>query len=297
MKIGFIGFGEAAFNISLGLSNEGITGIRAFDTMANDATMGRLVHSRSQKAKVELVDTAVAIAKWADVIFAAVPSSFTLGVCAEIKDFLTSAQLYVDVSASTPNTKLQIWEQIKSSGVLFADAAMLGSLPKDKHKVPITASGNGAQALKERMTPYGMKVTLAGEKAGSASAIKLIRSIYMKGIAALMIEMLEAATAYEVEQEVVASLAKSMDGIAFTSHLDRLVKGTGIHCTRRAAELKGSLQLLADKGISSDMTAAAKHRTEALEKYEFAKRFVDKDPEGWKDIIGVLQNEKQLITF
>ena len=291
MKIGFIGFGEAAFNIALGLGQEGITGIRAFDAMAGDAVMGKLVHSRAQEAGVELADTAAAVAAWADVIFAAVPSSFTLGVCEGIRPYLNAQKLYVDVSASAPNIKIQIWELIKESGVLFADAAMLGSLPKDKHKVPITASGSGAAAFKERMTPYGMRITLAGEKAGAASAIKLVRSIFMKGVAALMIEMLEAATAYGVEEEVIASLGKSMDGTAFASHLDRLVKGTGIHCTRRAAELKGSLQMLADKNSPADMTAAAKHRTEALEKYEFAKRFVEKQPEGWRDIIGVMRAE------
>lgn len=118
---------------------------------------------------------------------------------------------------------------------------MLGSLPKDKHQVPITASGNGAEKFRELMTPWGMRITLAGEKAGSASAIKLVRSIYMKGIASLMIEMLQAADAYGVADEVVASVSKSMDGISFTSHLDRLVTGSALHCTRRAAELKGSI--------------------------------------------------------
>lgn len=291
MKIGFIGFGEAAFNIAQGLGTEGITGIRAFDAMTDDPVMGRLVHVRAKEANVALVAAAVDIAQWADTIFAAVPSSFTLGVCEDIKAFLHADKMYIDVSASAPNIKIEIWELIKDSGVLFVDAAMLGSLPKDKHKVPITASGNGAAAFQVRMAPYGMRITLAGEQAGAASAIKLVRSIYMKGIAALMIEMLEAATAYDVEKEVIASLAKSMDGIAFTAHLDRLVKGTGIHCKRRAAELKGSLQLLADRGIASDMTTAAKHRTEALEQYGFAERFVDKAPTGWKDIIDVMQNK------
>jgi 3-hydroxyisobutyrate dehydrogenase-like beta-hydroxyacid dehydrogenase len=291
MNIGFIGFGEAAFNIAQGLGTEGITGIRAFDAMMDDPVMGKLVHARAKEANVDLMASAVDIAKWSDTIFAAVPSSFTLGVCEDIKSFLHADKMYIDVSASAPNIKIKIWELIKDSGVLFVDAAMLGSLPKDQHKVPITASGNGAAAFQVRMAPYGMRITLAGEQAGAASAIKLVRSIYMKGIAALMIEMLEAATAYGVEEDVIASLAKSMDGIAFTAHLERLVKGTGIHCKRRAAELKGSLQLLKDKGIASDMTVAAKHRTEALEQYGFAERFVDKAPSGWRDIIDVMRNK------
>ena len=214
MNIGFIGYGEAAFNISLGLKGEGVKGIRANDAMMNHEVMGKQVHARAEQAGVTLVESAKEVAQWADVLFAAVPSSFTMDVCNEIKGCLRPDQLYVDVSASTPATKVAIWEAIKDTGVLFADAAMLGSLPKDKHKVPITASGNGAAKFQELMTPYGMKITLAGEKAGSASAIKLVRSIYMKGIAGLMIEMLQGADAYGVTEEVVASISKSMDNYA-----------------------------------------------------------------------------------
>lgn len=289
MNIGFIGFGEAAFNIALGLSGEGVSGIRANDALMDHEIMGKQVHSRAEQAGVTLVSSPSQVAKWADVLFAAVPSSFTIDVCRDVKESLRAGQLYIDVSASTPATKVAIWEEIKDTGVLFSDAAMLGSLPKDKHQVPITASGNGAEKFKEMMTPYGMKITLAGDKAGSASAIKLVRSIFMKGIAALMIEMLQAADAHGVADEVVASVGKSLDGIPFTDHLDRLVTGTAIHCVRRAAELKGSIAMLAEDDISPEMTTAAKHRHEALECYEFAKLYVDRKPSGWREIIKAIR--------
>lgn len=289
MKIGFIGFGEAAYNISLGLKGEGIDGIVAFDAMADDAVMGKLVHSRADEAQVTVLKSAKEVAESCDVVFAAVPSSFTMDVCNEVKDVLTEDKLYVDVSASTPAVKEKIWAAVKDTGVLFVDAAMLGSLPKDKHQVPITASGNGAEIFKEKMTPYGMKITTAGEKAGAASAIKLVRSIYMKGIAALMIEMVEAADAYGVADEVISSISKSMDGIPFTSHLDRLVTGSAIHCHRRAAELKGSIAMLEECGYTAGMTEATKAKLEGLEKYGFAERYVDRKPAGWKEIVDVIK--------
>lgn len=292
MNIGFIGYGEAAFNISLGLGREGITGIRATDTMMNHEVMGKQVHSRAQEAGVALVDTNQEIARWADIVFVAVPSSFTMDVCNDIKECLRPGQLYVDVSASTPATKENIWEAIKDTGVLFADAAMLGSLPANKHQVPITASGNGAAKFQELMTPYGMKITLAGEKAGSASAIKLVRSIFMKGIAALMIDTMQAADAYGVSDEIVASLGKSLDGIPFVDHLNRLVTGTALHCTRRAAELKGSVAMQEEAGLNPEMTLASKHGHEALEKYDFAARYIDTKPAGWQEIIEAIRVEK-----
>lgn len=161
MNIGFIGYGEAAFNISLGLGQEGLSGIRATDAMMDHPVMGVQVRDRAGQAGVALVSSAAEVAQWADVLFAAVPSSFTLDVCREVKDCLRPGQLYIDVSASTPATKEAIWDLIGGTGVLFVDAAMLGSLPKDKHRVPITASGNGASKFREVMAPHGMEITLA----------------------------------------------------------------------------------------------------------------------------------------
>lgn len=293
MNIGFIGYGEAAYNISLGLGREGLVGIRATDAMMDHEVMGKQVRSRAQEAGVALMPGNRDIALWADIIIAAVPSSFTMDVCRDIKDCLRPGQLYVDVSASTPATKQAIWEVVKDSGVLFVDAAMLGSLPKDKHQVPITASGNGAQRFCELMTPYGMKITLAGDKAGAASAIKLVRSIFMKGVAALMIETMQAADAYGVADEVVSSLSKSLDGIPFQSHLDRLVTSTALHCTRRAAELKGSIAMQEEAGLPSEMTPAAKHCHEALEPYAFAARYVDTKPTHWQEIVEALRAESK----
>lgn len=291
MNIGFIGFGEAAFNIAQGLYGEGIRGIKAHDAMQNHEVMGKLVHKRAEEAHVTLVDDSRDLVDWADVVFAAVPSTFTMGVCDEIKDHLRKGQLYVDVSASTPATKQAIWEKIKDTGVLFTDGAMLGSLPKKKHQVPITASGNGAAAFKETMAPYHMDITLAGEKAGSASAIKLVRSIFMKGIASLMIEMLEGAHAYGVAEEVVNSLSKSLDGTPFVSHLNRLVTGTGVHAKRRGHELEGSIDLLKDAGVEPLMTVAAKASHEMLVPFDFAEKLVDAAPTKWEQIVDPLLEE------
>lgn len=289
MKIGFIGFGEAAFHISLGLLGEGVSGIAAYDAMAADPVMGTLVHARAEQAQVVLRETAAAVAQEAEILFASVPSSYTLDVCRSVAGFLRPGQLYVDVSASTPMVKGQVWELVKDTGVLFVDAAMLGSLPQDQHKVPITASGSGAQRFQTLMSPLHMDITTAGERPGDASAIKLVRSIYMKGIASLMVEMLQGAVAYGVADEVVSSIATSMDGIPFQRHLDRLVTGSALHCKRRAAELKGSVSMLKEAGLDPRMTQAAMERLEGLEPYGFAARYLQQKPKGWEEIVEIMK--------
>ena len=289
MNIGFIGYGEAAYHIALGLYGEGVRGVRATDTMTDHPVRGQQIRRRAEEAHVELVPTALELAAWADVIFAAVPSAFTLDVCAAVKDALGPGKIYADVSASTAKVKETVWEALKDTGVLFADAAMLGPLPTYGHKVPILASGNGAAAFRDAMTPWGMKIDLAGEKPGAASAIKLIRSIYMKGTAALMVEMLRTADAYGVTEEVVSSVAATMDGTPFIPTLNRLVTGTAIHCTRRASELKGSVELVEEAGLDPEIVLAAKHIHEAFEPYGFADRNAVKKIADWTEVIAALR--------
>lgn len=289
MKIGFIGFGEAAFCICSGLRGEGVEGIIAYDTLAPHETMGPPIQQRAVQAGVQLCETIQTVVAQADILFAAVPSGYTLEVCKLALPYLRQGQIYADVSASTPKTKQEIWTLIESAGVLFADAAMLGSLPQDQHRVPITVSGNGAKAFYDAMTPLGMRITCVEGGAGAASAIKLVRSVYMKGLAALMYEMLQAADVYNVTDDVVQSIARSMDGIAYTEHLKRLVTGTAIHAQRRATELKGSIQLLGECGLDDAMTVASKHKHDLINSYGFEGKYIMSKPSSYDEIIAQMR--------
>jgi len=288
MKIGFIGFGEAAYCISIGLKDEGMRDIVAYDVMITHPEIGKVIEGRAAEAGVALLGSSAEVVQQADILFVAVPSSYAMDVCNDIYDHLKADQIYADVSASTPVVKEQVWNRVRDTGVLFVDAAMLGSLPLDKHKVPIMASGNGAAALSDVMTPYGMKITCASEKAGDASAIKLIRSIFMKGIAGLMLEMLQASEYYQVSDQVVKSVGNSLDGIAFQSHLDRLITGTAIHAKRRAAEIKGSIQLCGEAGIECPMTLASKNKHDLLDSYNFPEKFHGTQPKKWQEILSIM---------
>lgn len=287
MNIGFIGFGEAAYYISKGLREQ--ARIFAFDSMESNPERGGIIRRRAEECGVTLLSSAGGVARVVAVLIASVPSAGALGVCEEVLGELREGQVYADVSASTPDTKEQIWGRLEPRGVLFVDAAMLGSLPQDWHKVPITASGNGAQAFYEHMTPLGMRITLAGERAGAASAIKLVRSVFMKGLAACMYEMLQGADAYGISEKIIASLSRSLDGIPFVEHLTRLVTGTAEHADRRAAELKGSIKMLEECGLDASMSMAAMRKHQLIGEYRFCGTAADGPPDSWEDVVRIMR--------
>lgn len=110
----------------------------------------------------------------------------------------------------------------------------------------------------------------------------------MKGLAGLMLEMLEASERYQVSDQVVKSIGNSLDGISFQAHLDRLITGTAIHAKRRAAEIKGSIQLCDEAHIECPMTIASKEKHDLLATFDFPSKFLDANPKKWQEILSLM---------
>lgn len=290
MTIGFIGLGEAGGAIAAGLRDDGFDGrIVAYDVKLGSA-LEETVLRRASAAHVDCVGSDAEVASLADLVIAAVPSHDTVEACRQALPGLRAGQIYADVSASPPSAKGAIWEMVGPLGVLFCDAAMLGILPVDRNRVPITASGNGADAFIQAMSPYGMRIQKLSDRQGDASALKLIRSIFMKGYCALLCEMLSGADAYDIADKVIASLDDTFRKLPFAESVDYHVVSTAIHAKRRGDELSGSLELLRDRGLSGDMTADAQAWHRRLETLDFAHRDIDYDRCTWQDVIRMVHD-------
>ncbi|MDR4946550.1 DUF1932 domain-containing protein [Neobacillus cucumis] len=287
MKLGFVGFGEAAFEMAAGLKVHGLEKIVAYDSLWNHPVYGKLVHERAEQAQVKLENSLECLFNLEEIniLIVAVPANKAYEVSETLKPYIKNKLVYIDVSASSPNVKRDINDNIKENGALFVDAAMMGPLPVYKHKVPILASGEGTDAFIDFMSPYGMNITKVSEKPGDASAVKLIRSIFMKGLPALLLEMLEAASEFNVEELVINSISETMNAKTFQETMNRLVTGTSIHALRRSIELEGSIEMLESSNLSSLMSRAAKDKLRLLAEINLKEKFQGKTPESWLDVI------------
>lgn len=293
MKVGFIGFGEAAYEISKGLISQGFNSITAYDVMQNDDKIGPLIHKKADETNIQLANSLEDLVADNNIIFSAVPASNTLEVFQNIKNSLKPNTYYVDLTAATPDTKKQIESESKSLDVNYIDAALMGPVPVYKHKVPMLISGNGAEKIHETFSDYEMDLTIVGESAGNASAIKLIRSIYMKGLSTLMIEMLSAAKKENVSDIVIKSIAETMNKTDFEGTMSRLVKGTAIHSGRRAGEMEGVIQMLNDLNLNNDMSLATQRTLQNITDTNIRNHFVDKNPDSWHDVINYLNTNSK----
>lgn len=284
MQLGFIGFGEASFELASGLKQE-IKGMIAYDPLWNISPYKERLLTKAKSAQVTIAESQREVIQSVQVLIVAVPANKALEVSEELKDYLHEEIIYVDVTATSPDSKKQIAANVNKQGCAFIDAAMMGALPVYKHKVPILASGDGTDQFITMMSEYGMNITKVNNIPGDATVVKLIRSIYMKGVVGLYIELLEAAHKYDVEEFVIGSLNGTINGRTFEETMNRLVTGTSIHAFRRSIELDGTIDLLESVGIDSSMTKAAKEKIASLVELNLKEKFKGEKPENWLQVI------------
>ena len=256
MKLGFIGFGEASANIVKGLVSEMMTEIIIFDA--------DVLKARSQLKQIENnseISVASAIKDVvldSDIIFSVVPGRVDKDVFELILKNNIKNKLFVDMCTVLPEVKKDISVAVENAGNKYVDVAVMGSVPKLLHKVPMLVSGSGASDFLDAMKEYNMNISIIGDNSGDASIIKLCRSIYMKGLAALLIELDEVSSAYGVKNEVFESIANSMDSDDFISYTNRLIHSTKRHCIRRMEEIEDCIIMIRNKNLLGAMTEGTK---------------------------------------
>ena len=172
--------------------------------------------------------------------------------------------IFVDVSTATPKEKKEIASMVESRGGRFVDGAMMGALLKDRHKVSMLLSGSGAERMKQMMDPYHMRLQVVGEEAGIATSMKFIRSITAKGLSALLIESLQTAQKFGVEQLIVDSFLDSF-GSGFLKIIDGYVSGAIIHAARREHEMQNVVDFLKSENLPYTMAEATREKLQWLD--------------------------------
>lgn len=287
VRLGFIGFGEAAFNIADGLKGEGLDGTMAYDKFWNVDPQSELINQRAEEANVVLFSSVKELIENSDMILSAVSADMAVPLAQEAKPFLKKDQIYVDLNATSPMTKETV-DVIISEVALFVDCAVMGPVPPYKHKVPVSVSGGGAKVFLETMVPFGMNVTYMDAPAGSASASKMFRSIFMKGFVMLILEMLVSAHKYQVHDEVLLSVKKTLTKGPILEVINGLVGRGVIHSERREHEMDEVIATLDKLNLDGIMSKATKAKLRWCTNLGLKEYFKGVPPEDFHQIFTAL---------
>ncbi|NOU94498.1 DUF1932 domain-containing protein [Paenibacillus sp. LMG 31456] len=289
--IGFIGFGEAAFHITSGLVSEGVTDIFAFDVMSTDPVVGPIIKERADLANVTLTSSLKQLIESSQVVFCATSAKYALAIAQESAAFLQKEQIYVDMNSASPKVKQEIAKFMDDAGAGFVDAAVMEAVPPHRHKVPISVSGTGARKFTDLMGTYGMNITYINDEAGSASAMKMVRSIFMKGFTALLLETLTAAYKSGIEQEILSSIRGTLSNHSTEELANLLLTRTAIHAERRVAEMGEVISTLKDLDLDYSVSLATKGKLQQLVDLDLKSYFDMKAPEHFTQVLEALINK------
>lgn len=244
----FIGFGEAGRAFAT-------AGARAFDRKTlHERERGAMV-AAYQVADVDGMDDAASALAGAQVVLSLVTADQALAAAHDCAPLLGPGALWLDMNSVAPGTKRRAAEAIEASGGRYVDVAVMAPVLPARKNVPLSVSGPHAQAALEALSLLGFaNVAVAGAAIGDASAIKMIRSVMVKGLEALSAECALAADRAGVTDAVTALLDASWKhqswGERFDYNLDRMMA----HGLRRAAEMEEVAVTLEDLGVDPLMT-------------------------------------------
>ena len=196
--VGLLGFGEVGAIFGHALAAQGLR-VSAWDKLLPSSPA---MHSHAQAAHVNVTSSAAHLCQGAQLLISAVTAANTLAAAQSCASHISPGSVYLDLNSASPGTKQACADIIEAAGAHYVEAGVMTSVPPHGIAVPMLLGGAHAQTLCDTLAAWGCQATVVSDALGVASAIKMCRSIMVKGLEALVIESYTAARSYGVEDQV-----------------------------------------------------------------------------------------------
>jgi len=191
--------------------------------------------------------TAAEAVRESDIILVLTSGQIAVRVFDDVAESVPANAIFADLSSSSPTHKLALSRRAADLGFRFADVALLAPVPRARLATPAQASGTGAADIVAILAPLGMEIEAVGEIAGQAAARKLLRSIVVKGVTALLIEGMRTAESLELLDWFSDQIDETLTHLD-TAFLRRLLEGTSSHSERRVHEMRSTVEMIEATG-------------------------------------------------
>jgi 3-hydroxyisobutyrate dehydrogenase-like beta-hydroxyacid dehydrogenase len=275
-RIGFLGYGEVGQRFAADLrAADAQRELATFDLLLHQAAAGDALRRHATAQRVELMADAAALADETTLIFSAVTADQTLNAARSIATRNLEHAVVVDLNSAAPQTKIECAALVAAAGGRYVEAAVMTSVPPHGIRVPLLLGGTHAAEAEQLLRSLGFVAETVSADFGLASAIKLCRSVIIKGLEALVVESFTAARRLGVEQQVLGSLAETYPQFDWEKQGDYLFSRVIQHGKRRAEEMRASAQMIDAAGVGGLMAAAAAQRQAAMAEQRHAGAFDD----------------------
>ena len=234
MTFGFIGLGEVGTVYALGMHENGAV-IKGFDVKALDPE-NKGAFQKHVDAGIILTNSLEELIDGCDYILSLTSSKVAVPVAESCAPFLKSNQVYIDMNSAVPEKKKKIAE-ILGSKCDVVDGITMSSPSQFGIHTEVVFSGPCSAKAVEDFNRYGMNTRTIGNEIGQAGALKVLRSVFTKGLEAVLIESLMAADYYHVFDDVYATILSFVANKDVKTSFDFMVRTNVVHSLRRADEV------------------------------------------------------------
>lgn len=282
--IGLVGYGEVGKIFSQGLLEKNDRAVFAWDLKFSDATQREAELRHAADKGITACASAAELCGKTNLIISAVTASNTLAVAQEVARSIRPGTLFLDLNSASPGTKAQCAALIDAAGGHYVEAGVMTSVPPYGIKVPMLLGGAKAPELAAVLAGWGMDAQVVAEKIGVASAIKMCRSVMIKGLEALVIESYTTARAYGVEEHMIPTLYETFPGIDWNQQGAYFFSRVAQHGKRRAEEMRESANTVLEAGFTPFMATAISEKHDWVAQQSRAGVFAGLGKEArWQD--------------
>ena len=256
-RIGLIGHGEVGKTFTSGLKDKrGVSAMGAWDLKFVDTATREAELAHCARLGVTAHGSMRELCEASDLVISAVTASSTLAVAREAAKFIGAGSVFLDLNSASPATKQQAAAAIDARGASYVEAGVMTSVPPYGIRVPMLLGGAGAVLLAELLNGWGMGARVVSDQLGVASAIKMCRSVMIKGLEALVIESYTTARKYGVEAHVLPTLQETFPSIDWEQQGGYFFSRVVQHGKRRAEEMREAATTVREAGAEPSMAAA-----------------------------------------
>ena len=256
-RIGLIGHGEVGKTFTSGLKDKrGVSAMGAWDLKFVDTATREAELAHCARLGVTAHGSMRELCEASDLVISAVTASSTLAVAREAAKFIGAGSVFLDLNSASPATKQQAAAAIDARGASYVEAGVMTSVPPYGIRVPMLLGGAGAVLLAELLNGWGMGARAVSDQLGVASAIKMCRSVMIKGLEALVIESYTTARKYGVEAHVLPTLQETFPSIDWEQQGGYFFSRVVQHGKRRAEEMREAATTVREAGAEPSMAAA-----------------------------------------
>jgi 3-hydroxyisobutyrate dehydrogenase-like beta-hydroxyacid dehydrogenase len=246
--VGLVGYGEVGRILAEDLRKDGLR-VSAYDIKLG-GEHAKPLEDHAARIGVSLAASHADLAGRADFIVSAVTASQAVPVARACAGAAKKGAWFLDFNSASPGAKQRAAKLIDGAGARYVEGAVMTSVPPYRIKVPLLLGGHDAAELAPLINDLGFNAKVASDKLGVSSAVKMCRSIMIKGMEAMVIEAFTTARAYGVEDAVLASLKETFPGIDWEKQGAYFFQRVIEHGRRRAEEVREVAETVREAGLT-----------------------------------------------